>query len=83
MAENHDEILRAIGRLEGAMTEGFKAIHARQDVANGKLIKHDEKIDELESYRDQLKGRVAVIAGGVGFVGSLVVVWFKDRFLKS
>jgi len=44
-----DDIATQLTNLATQMTEGFTQVHTRQDVANGKLMKHEI---ELEKMRD-------------------------------
>ncbi len=43
------DIVAASAKIERALIDGFAAVSERQDVANGKLYKHDATIDVLES----------------------------------
>lgn len=70
--ERHDDIMRAIGMLEGTVTEGFKSTHQRLDVVNGRLGKHDEKIGKLESAESFRKGQMVFISLITGTVLSVV-----------
>ena len=80
MSGNHDNIQRALGDLEGAMREGFKGIHSRLDILNGSVEKHDEKINDLETFRDTSKGKMAIIATAFGTLSALIVAYFKNLF---
>ena len=56
-----DKAIQDLGRqltaLSTQMTEGFSKITTRQDIANGKLMKHDMKIDALEKGEDAINRR--------------------------
>jgi len=43
--------------LSTQMTEGFSKITTRQDIANGKLMKHEVKIDSLTKGEEALNRR--------------------------
>lgn len=45
------EIAREIGILSARMEEGFKGVHARQDLTNGKVIKNQNDIERLRDGR--------------------------------
>lgn len=72
--ESHNEIMRAIGRIEG----GIQGINQRLDVVNGRLNKHSDKINELEKFSDQLTGKMTIVAAVVG--GGVAVFW---EFIKK
>lgn len=50
------EIMRILGNLEGEVREGFKGVHARQDVANGRTAKNESRIMSLELSRAEGTG---------------------------
>lgn len=77
----HNEIMRAIGNLEGKID----GINQRLDVSNGRLSKHDEKIQSLEISRGELKGGSKIFMMFVGAVGALIMFVLsvaKDIFLR-
>lgn len=84
-----DSIERAIGNLEGTMKIGFKEINRRLDKTNGTIEDHNDKIDDLETFKDQTKGaqketkRMAGIMGSIagGFVTA--VIWATTKFLNK
>jgi predicted phage tail protein len=43
--------------LSTQMTEGFSKITTRQDIANGKLMKHEAKISVLEKGEEEINRR--------------------------
>lgn len=45
---NEEVLLEKIDNLTTKVDEGFKGVHARQDLANGKLTKHEGLITKLE-----------------------------------
>lgn len=81
--ENHDEILRAIGRIEGRMegldtkmTEGFSRI-------NGRLGKHDDAIAALISTEDQRKGKSEITGGVWGFITAASLIVFDHLIFRK
>jgi len=40
--------------LKEIVTKGFAEVHKRQDLANGKLMKHDNKIAHMEAELDNI-----------------------------
>ena len=56
--ETHNEILRAIGKLEGKVD----GINDRLDRVNGRLDKHDEELDKTGKKLAYAKGRASVSA---------------------
>ena len=69
----HNEIMRAIGQLEGKIEEGFKATGQRLDGINGKVQRHDDKISEISNEQANLKGKATAYGAGGAFV--LTVLW--------
>lgn len=41
-------VISKLGELTGIVQEGFRAVHQRQDTANGKLSRQEEKVNHLE-----------------------------------
>lgn len=46
--EHKEEIIRAIGQLEGKISVGFEGVHKRQDIANSRTNKLEERVNKLE-----------------------------------
>lgn len=42
------KILSQLGKIHGEMREGFKNVHRRQDIANGRTAKNEASIEELK-----------------------------------
>ena len=84
-----DNIERAIGNLEGTMKTGFKEINRRLDKTNGTIEDHNDKIDKLETFKDQTEGakkettRIAGIGGAIagGFVTA--VIWVATKLFNK
>jgi hypothetical protein len=56
----------------GGIHEQLKGINARLDKVNGRLDRHDDAIAILESWRQNLKGKISVIAA----ITSVIVTFF-------
>ncbi len=41
-------MLKEIGELKGEMSEGFKGVHRRQDIANGRTAKIEGEVQDLQ-----------------------------------
>ena len=52
-----EDLGKQLTALSTQMTEGFSKITTRQDIANGKLMKHDVKITALEKGEDAINRR--------------------------
>lgn len=48
MKKSNDFILAELNFLKDIIEKGFKEVHRRQDVTNGRISKHSEKIDQIE-----------------------------------
>lgn len=59
MSRETNEILEKIGNLQGTMDEGFKGVHRRQDVANGRMAKVEDRVDRLEKEGVRIEGAIA------------------------
>jgi hypothetical protein len=74
--ESNDDIMRAIGRLEGELQEGFSGIHTRQDITNGRIAKTEDRVSSLETSRAETVGwdkRSAISRNIIwGLIGSLI-----------
>jgi hypothetical protein len=51
--KNNKEIMRAIGTLEGTVKMGFKGIHERQDTANNRTEKVEDRLLLVETETDK------------------------------
>src|SRR5687768_16542538 len=52
-----EDLAKQLTALSSQMTEGFSRIETRQDIANGKLMKHEVKIETLEKGEDAINRR--------------------------
>ena len=68
------EIFRAIGRLEGQVTEGFKGVHSRLDKLNGRVDDHGKKIGVNKSNIDVAKGKAMGAGFVAGVIGSVITI---------
>src|SRR5689334_9537307 len=57
MEVSETEFERAINGLTKAMESGFKGVHQRQDVTNGRLNKHEDMIHKLDVEMAERRGR--------------------------
>ena len=76
--ENIDNTERTLGRMEGKID----GINQRLDRMNGTLRTHDEKIDELQSFRDNIQGRMSVIGAIGGVFGAAITALVEFLFKK-
>ena len=51
------ELTRQISKLEGIVIEGFKGVHSRQDIANGRTAKLEGRVAFLETTKAKDEGR--------------------------
>jgi len=76
MSDNaHNEIMRAIGNLEGKID----GINFRLDTLNGRVGKHDDKINIIESNQQYRRGQIVIIGAIVGGVISFVWNFISNR----
>ena len=64
--ESNDQILVALGRLEGKVD----ALISRQAVHDEELQRHDVRLRQLEQGRSWLLGAAAVLGGLASFVAT-------------
>ena len=82
MTNQLDQISQAIGKLQGQVETGFTAINNRLDRQNGSIKCHDDRINELETFRDTMVGKISVISAIFGFIGAMVLAivnWFLKK----
>ena len=80
-----NNIQRSLGRIEGKID----GINQRLDKMNGTLKSHDEKIDDLEGFVNEIKGqekqitKIASIGGAIagGFITA--VYWIFSKIFGS
>lgn len=66
--------------LLGEINGKLEGICQRLDKINGRLDRHDSKINELESFRDNLQGKLSIISSIGGFIGGIISFWFSKLF---
>ena len=68
--DNHSDIMFKLGTIESKID----GIIARQDVANGRLGKHDTFLAELKSYQDRQSGEMKAWAIVASAIGTLIAI---------
>ena len=72
METNHDELNRAVGRIEGKMDALIASVDAM-----GREVK------DHASFIGNLKGKVAIISSGIAFTASMITLWVKKQFFND
>jgi len=80
-----NNIQRSLGRIEGKVD----GINKHLEKMNGAIDDHTDKIDKLETFKDQTEGakqetkRIASIGGAIagGFVTA--VIWIASKLFKN
>lgn len=52
-----EDLAKQLTALSTQMTEGFSKITTRQDIANGKLMKHESQLEVLEKTDESINRR--------------------------
>lgn len=78
-----DNIQRTLGNLEGTINEGFKAINNRLDKINGTIIRHEDKLNVFETFKDNLRGQMTIIGAVTGFIGAIVTMVINKFINKN
>jgi len=92
--ENHNEIIRAIGQIEGTLKTGLKSIDDRFLSIDKKLEKTDAKIENnekkiniVENWQHNTMGKVAVISSAIGlfvmFISGVIKDWLSQIFKNN
>lgn len=63
-----DDIKYLLGEINGKLD----GICQRLNKINGTIAKHEDKINDLETFRDNLQGRMSVISATSGFIGGII-----------
>ncbi len=63
-----DDIKYLLGEINGKL----EGICQRLDKINGTLAKHEDSINDLKTFRDNLQGRMSVISAISGFIGGII-----------
>lgn len=75
--EQYGQLMQAVGELKGKVD----GVNQRLDVSNGRLSKHDQKIEALGKFQDNLAGKIAIIGIGASALGALAM-WALSYFLR-
>ena len=67
--EIHNELMRAIGRIEGKID----GILEQATKTNGRVTKLESQISTLTSFKDNLNGKITIIAGVVSIVVGFIL----------
>ena len=71
-----NNIERTLGRLEGVVSEGFKGVHNRQDIANGRTSKLETRVNKIELKLATYIGGGSVII----FILNLLIPKILEKF---
>ncbi len=74
---NSDDIILAIGQLQGKVEEGFDNIKEKLKGHTGRMDGHNERIRKIEGRQSYMLGGVAVLAGGASWMAT----WLKHHFV--
>jgi len=75
MKQNEQYLL---GEIKGELT----GIREQLIKMNGSLKSHSEKINLLETFRDNLQGRMGIIGSIAGLIGAMITI-FINYLTKS
>lgn len=75
--DTHNEIMLALGNLQGTVITGFDAITKRLDSLNGRVTKHDEQISEIRISDGKQNTKFALIGSVAGAVFGWAISFFK------
>lgn len=67
--EIHNELMRAIGRIEGKID----GILEQATKTNGRVTRLEGEINTLQAFKDNLTGKITIIAGAISIVVAFVV----------
>lgn len=67
--DSHNQVMFLLGQVDG----GIKGINARLDKINGRLDRHDTKIEDLDKAKSEQTGSVKIIAGIWGVTSSVII----------
>ena len=77
MTKNETTILTEMNRTMGEVVGEVKGINKRLDKMNGSNARRDIKIDDLETSRDVITGKVTIVGAICGFIGAVIIACFK------
>lgn len=72
------EIYQQVGKLQGKVDEGFYGINKRLDIMNGNVADNRKRINDLETFKDNLQGRIVIIVGVMGIIVAFIGSFLKD-----
>lgn len=67
--EIHNELMRAIGRIEGKID----GILEQATKTNGRVTRLEDEVNTLQAFKDNLNGKITIIAGAISIVVAFVV----------
>jgi len=76
--KTQDQILKAIGKLEGKIDGIDKQIDDGFKRVNSSLGRHDERINENEHKVDTMTGKATVVGALLGLIGAGVIALLKQ-----
>lgn len=59
------------------------ALDAKVDSIGTRIALHDESIGELKTFKDNIKGKVAVVGMFSGVATSALAMWIKSHFFTG
>lgn len=90
MSGELDQISRAIGKLEGTTQQGFDAVnnkiedfkkHIEEKFIALPCSAHTTKLGDLESFNQNLKGKITIISTLSVLVGGFLM-WLAEEIFK-
>jgi hypothetical protein len=79
MQDTHNEIMRAIGRLEGTQKQMLEEMRAGFRRINGNIEEHTKKINSLENENAYRRGLSAAISFAISSAVSFFSFLFRDK----
>ena len=73
-----DNLLIEIAKDTGEIKGEVKGINKRLDTLNNSVAKNKDRINRLETFRDNLSGKIIIIVAIVGVGISIVSSYLKD-----
>lgn len=82
MPEENNELMRAVGRIEGSLDIGFKTINEHLRVLNGSVARNVSRIEAMDKEQGIMKLKVGMIIAGVSAVVSIAVTLIVNYITK-
>ena len=76
MADNHDKIMYELGEIKGLL----KGIDDHLGNLNGSVAEHQKTINDLTGWKNNMMGKISVVALILGAVGSVLAGVIKSYF---